>query len=347
MKPPCTTYCNHTGLGPRNKTSSRLKTHNPPVSSRGQGHLPGLSYSFSFRDKHFKSVKHSSFWQQPKHISQDKAIRAGNHRLQSQEMVYLPLNENSIGSWKTRSDRGLQNEYTTIQSPFSLFKVLQFPCLYPTYSFWKCLWRTGRWLITRALLREATLQETFCAQCHPQTPAASGLEKLCGSPEMPAIYVCSCRRQGRLKWPTHHHFVRTHLQKHRKHSRQWMCWGSQHQKFTWRWCLWWKWSRWSRQNGIICLRPHLIWPPSTLLPPGLTPPQSSNRAPKDTHPQLPLYPSRLACLVANKTLPRSQCSPASKDQRQDSVRRWRGSRQDANPVPAQHYLSFLLIKLHF
>lgn len=33
------------------------------------------------------------------------------------------------------------------------------------------------------------MQETFCAQCHPQTPAASGLEKLCGSPETPAIYV--------------------------------------------------------------------------------------------------------------------------------------------------------------
>lgn len=104
-------------------------------------------------------------------------------------MVYLPLNENSIGSWKTRSDWGLQNEYTTMQSLLSLFKVLQFPCLYPTYSFWKCLRRTGRWLITRALLREASLQETFCAQCHPQTPAASGLEKLCGSPETPAIYV--------------------------------------------------------------------------------------------------------------------------------------------------------------
>jgi len=116
-----------------NKNCSQQKKHNPPNSSRGPGHLPGLSDALFFRGMHLEAGKYSPFWLQDG--SPSKSPRAGQfgrrvtacgHR---RWLIFL-----FVRKAEEAGEQGLTKAYKmNIQlcSPFSVFRK---SCNSPTYT---------------------------------------------------------------------------------------------------------------------------------------------------------------------------------------------------------------------
>lgn len=126
LKCSCTKHSDHPvpAFGEKKKnTSSWQKKHNLPASSRGPGHLPGLSDSPFLRGMPMEPVKYSSFWLQENSPSMcpgmgqfGLGITACDHR---RWLAFLFVRKEQE-AWEQGVTKAYQIN-TQLRSPFSVF----------------------------------------------------------------------------------------------------------------------------------------------------------------------------------------------------------------------------------
>lgn len=132
-------------------------------------------------------------------------------------------------------------------APLLSFKSPAIPPCIPNIIIWKVSKRNWDLAYLQCCDRQVCRKPVYNIAL--DTNGSSTRQAVCES-WSPALHAFPCERQSMLKWPMHHHFAHRHPQQHRKYSRQWICWGNQHQKFTWPWRVI-KLSLQSRQNTIL------------------------------------------------------------------------------------------------